>query len=242
MVFRNEAEFQREFERAFGPEIVDALIEALSKAYLTAQDLYDATRGSNNSTFGTGVYHHAVFELQKVAEDSENCIVTSLIANTFRMERGHFVIACHKVGEYETDNILSSFPQNYKPKHDADFNPNQLAIEFKEFEPIDEEQSVSSELVLAHMGNPEQGLCAIYLCRPRYSADNEIEWDYTRLLWTKSAATAAAPVRTYDIPQEEKSPKPQVRRKPKPPGSDKPQDETSPKPKVSRKKKETGDV
>lgn len=242
MVFRNEAEFQQEFDEAFDPETIEAVIEALSTSYRTAQDLHDPARGSNNSTFGIGVYHYSIFELQKVADASEKRIVTSSVSNTFRLHKGKFDIACHKVGDNENEDILRSFPQNYKPKPEPVIDPNQLAIEFLEdleAQATAEDQNVSSDLVLAHMGNPELGLCAVYLCRPRYISDDEIEWDRTYLLWKRSEGIVSPLRSTYTVPQDEQSPKPQVQRKRKP-TAEKPQDETSPKPQVRRKKKETG--
>lgn len=228
MIYKSETDFKEEFFKTFDPAtgIPDDLLSALTQGYLTCLDRHDPERGSNNNTFGNDAYFHNCHELKKVAEKSQNRIEVISVWPRFRLKIGNFEIASHKVGKSEADNIQTSTLKKkaavlrvqckrIKPTDDVNqmtfpfFHDKDLEVPLKPLVEL-ETYAIPFNLVLAHMGNPEQGLCAVYLCRP-----GQVGWEFTHLLWKRTEAAANLTPEPYEIPAPEQSPVPKLRRKKK---------------------------
>ena len=111
----------------------------------------------------------------------------------FRFKLGEFILACHRVGWTEEDDITTHFPNNGGAI--LEMVPQEYLPGFKP------EVSQLRNLVLAHMGNPDDGLCAAYLCFPIEAGGAHItRWAYThelhRLRRPEALATLANPTPT----------------------------------------------
>ena len=72
------------------------------------------------------------------------------------------------------------------------------------FEEVGPDLKKARRLVVAHMGNHEDGLCAVYLCIGKTADEEHIkEWAYTYCLWKRDAA-AVQP--TDDAPPKDLTP------------------------------------
>lgn len=195
------------FEGTFNGEVKDALLEALGNAYETARDAYMPERGSNESTFGFGVYHHVVHELSQLTPHLANVQIISR-QPSFRMTVGGYELCCHRVGRSETDSIWSSFPNPESAAHSM--------IEEQLWLPgvqRDVGIGLAKRLVLAHMGNSEEGLRAAYLCVPsKANGSRIVAWASAQTLWRADEAMLASSESSARAPEEVIS-KPTVRRR-----------------------------
>lgn len=204
------------FDEVFTPEIRSALTAALQRAYDTAAELHDPTRGSNEVTFGVGLYNYAVFELEALAETMANDL-RILGKVPFRVQAGgQFRLGCHRVGRSASESIWTSFPDNAAAAAALIEQPYLPGTGFAP-EPTTPETGTARSLVLAHLGNPVDGLCAVYLCVPTREENNRIrEWGFAELLWSASTTDVAEPPPATRTPEEFVEPVPLVKKKQRP--------------------------
>lgn len=173
-------------QRAFPDSLCQAFVAALDEAYQEVGAFHRPERGWNSFTFGTGVWTIALFQLQELARDGDWELVEETDHHRVTFVRDGLHLSCYKVGSAAEENILSSFPNNQNAAKRLVRNNQQFDLFGDgrlDDDPID--------LVLAHLGNPERGLEAVYLCVPSATgADDRIcEWAYARLLWRRDART-----------------------------------------------------
>lgn len=230
MRYDSEEIFNQEFEKTFTKDIIDDLVYGLKQGYSTSGELHDPKRGSNNYTYGTGVYHHTCFELNNLAElsDDKIKILTNpsifkreddniiMLKNSalFKMQIGDFLISNHRVGKSEKNPIESSFPNTSGsacPKQKK-YNPNQTSF----LGQLELELNVPFNLVLAHFGNLEDGLCAVYLCRPGLVENGKIKsWEFKKEIWIRTERITISDDIEYQKLQDEEIPRPKVNKKKK---------------------------
>jgi len=178
-----------------------AFVAALRVAYDTATELYDASRGSNEHLFGLSVYHFSAHEISRAAEARPGEIVILSRAPTFRFRVGEFELACHRVPR---GDIWKSFPGNDGAV--TEMVPPQLWLpHLGPIEVSDELVDNARKLVLAHMGDVEEGLVGVYVCLPIGVSDaNQIDrWGYVKSLsLDESPAAQQAPDGPTAAPEE----------------------------------------
>lgn len=175
------------FRSAFSPAVRDRLVSGLAAAYATAEAHFEADRGNNTKTFGFELYHCAVHELSRSASESGGLLSVSRAHPFFRLRVGAYEIACHKVGNSATQSIWSAFPGNTGA---APALVHEQPFLFSEMEPT---VAFPEKLVLAHLGNPEDGLEAVYLCAPAETEKKRISrWAYAECLWSATSASVPA--------------------------------------------------
>ena len=164
------------FGATFNETIRSSLVDALGRAYRNAAEFHDPSIGSNTFTFGFNLWNFAVHELKRVAGESSGRVSFVSDRLYFRLRVGKFQIACHRVGRTGADNIWTAFPHNDGAVTEMVFQPY-----IPGFEP---NLSEATRLVLAHMGNPEDCLCAAYLCIPiRVENGRIVQWGYVKKLY-----------------------------------------------------------
>ncbi len=196
------------FDEVFTPSLRDELVGALRRAYETASGLHDATRGSNEVTFGVGLYHHAVFELVQIARTAAAGLeVVGKVP--FRVLAGSlFRVGCHRVGRSASDNIWSSFPENTAAAA--------TLIEQPYLPGLAPDITNARNLILAHLGNADDGLCAVYLCVPTREENDRIrEWGFSELIWRAELVNVPTSPAADRAPEEIIDSGPLVRRKSK---------------------------
>jgi len=166
------------FRATFQPQHREALVAALQRGYRTAAEQHDPEHGSNEQTFGFGLYHFNVFELRSTATSNAALGFDEVTVNqAFRLRLDAYTLACHRVGHYANENIWSSFPDNSGAAH-------ALVAQQGWLPGMEPRVDTARNLVLAHFGNPEDGLDAVYLCIPTREKDERItEWGFADLLW-----------------------------------------------------------
>lgn len=202
------------FSATFTPERQAILLAALQRGYRTAQEHHDPDRGGNESTFGYSLYHFNVHELTQAAASNPSLGMEVVFENqAFRLRAGKYLVACHRVGQFATDDIWTRFPENNGAAHRLVRRQGWLPG----MEPrIDAARSI----VLAHLGNTDTGLEALHLCIPVAEDESRItEWGFAQEVWRIGASSAAGS--RADAPQvpDETVQSPVVRRKAKETGA-----------------------
>lgn len=175
---------------AFPDSLCQALVAALDEAYQEVGSFHRPERGWNNFTFGTGVWTIAMFHLQELAKGGKWEFVEEVDNHRVTFLKDGLHLSCYKVGSSAEEDIFSSFPNNQNAAKRLVQNNRQYDLfgeSYRDGAPVD--------LVLAHLGNPERGLEAVYLCVPSAVGTDEriCEWAYAQLLWRRDARAALEP-------------------------------------------------
>jgi hypothetical protein len=202
-----------QFRATFDAEVTDRLVASLRRAYGTACELYAPERGSSEATFGFNLYHHAMHEIVQAADAAPDLVRVLSQKPTFRFRIGPYELGCYRVGMSDKASIWSSFPASEAAiglvVDEACAMPlfHRGASSFAE----------ARKLVLAHLGNVDEGLRAAYLCIPGQTDGKTITgWAFAHPIWIASDATAGKPaVETPVLVPEIVVEEPVVRRKPK---------------------------
>ncbi|MEQ1723269.1 MAG: hypothetical protein ABL930_08830 [Pseudobdellovibrio sp.] len=189
-------------------EQIDYLTKSFLKAYAVAQSKYDEVDGDCSTTFGLCLHYYARKQLKDIFKDVEVGDIDFEDGRSFSMKIRDKKLAFYKVGYNKEQDIKNCFPQNSK-------TAPRMAEENRSLDLFDMEtgetlfDSLLNQMkkpapsnvknwVIAHLGNPETGLEAIYLCAP-ISVDNEkiSEWMYSIELYRRSADAS------LDLPENE---------------------------------------
>ena len=176
MQYGTPEKFNQHFQEDFREENFEAFFNLINDGYLTGCDVHLPQSGSDGMSFGTNVYKFISHNLSMLAEGSD--YINVLSRNPFRIQFKRFELAFHKVGKTGLEPIETSFPHSATAARESRFIQLSFERELLGQEAYAEE--VPYNLVLAHMGNPEEGFCALYLCRPGKVVDGKIqEWEFT---------------------------------------------------------------
>lgn len=170
------------------PERIDALVEAHRTAYDRAVLHFSPEDGADAQLFGFTNYKYIKHRLEQLPKKRpELGIELRSASQCFRLGVGPFTLASYPCGSSSDQDIHESFPNN---EHGAPalVDLNQLCLE------LDFDIAVPRALVLAHLGNPSNGLEALYLTVPGSKEDGRISgWSWARELWRWSGSDAAEP-------------------------------------------------
>ena len=163
---------------------LDAFVEALAITYAECQARFDRAVGFDNQTFGQMVYKSSWFHLDQVAVvDAGIAVIRD--SNSFELDIEGVRLHPFKVG-HRTNDIYDRLPSNELVfELMANQNLHQLSL-LPELQP--------QMLVLAHLGNPDDGLCAVYVAAPIIRAGGVKDWAFVvRVDHFGDAADAAGP-------------------------------------------------
>jgi hypothetical protein len=195
------------FGATFTDEVCASLVASLGDAYDTACEHHVPGRGGNEATFGVSLYHYAVHELCSQVVDFDFMKVESRNP-VFRLRVGEYLLACHRVGKTEKEDIWSAFPNNESAAPSMVEEqlwlasvPRALGVE------------KARKLILAHFGNPEDGFRAVYICVPGKEDSERINsWNAVYCIWRADMDSALQS--TTDLVREEVVAESVVQRKP----------------------------
>ncbi len=194
------------FEETFGPSIRAYLLDALVRAYNSVCEHHRPELGFDESTFGYNLYRLVVFELSQSAKQSSGLYTVKTRTPRFRLQASHFEVGCYRVGRSATEDIWTSFPGN------DDAAP--ALLEQQLWLPnVEKESSIkkAKNLILAHLGNFEDGLGAVYLCVPsRVERDRIAGWAFAHLLWKQGDQMPSSVRPSIELVPEETVPEPQI--------------------------------
>lgn len=156
----------------------NSCIELLSEMYDAAAESAAAAEWSNENTFGTEVYNFTKEASLSLSAKGELPFVAYMWRGALRWRVGDIVCAPYRVGKSAQDRIEESFPNsnNSAGRIVSEYLPG--------YEPSIEN---ARAMVVAHLGNRHEGLCAIYLCvPPRLEGGGQInEWLYWEKIFLK---------------------------------------------------------
>lgn len=185
----DDTQLEALFRSHFTRDIVGLIVGALDAAYNAASEHHVPREGSNNETFGTNVHHFKVKRLNEAFHDERLGVKCMKVKNAFQMIVGPYTVGCYSVGTSEHDDIRTSFPKNDGAA--PDFVEGQLCL----FAPAPSQRiDGATKFIIAHLGNPDGGLRAVYLCIPGAIRNGRIsEWSYTLPLWRVDVALSLLP-------------------------------------------------
>lgn len=190
MKYGNETEFDDSINANFNPSVILGIVTSLERAYSSALDNYDVSKGSNEGTFGYDIYNFVRHELIEYSRKSTTSLLLKSKAPLFRMKIGDFEVSCHRVGEHEHQHISNCFPNTDGPVHYKKKGDSSEQLSIPNFYHGKEHEWIPFNVVLAHLGNCETGLRAIYICRPGNVNNEKItSWEYSKLLWRIDEST-----------------------------------------------------
>lgn len=175
------------FFTTFDLPLQQLLVEAIARAYDGAREAYNTHPGHNELTFGLDVYELGVYELEEIAKTNTDRLRVSWQGQAFRLRAGPFELAYHKVGSSADADINTSFPNNNgavtSMVNGASYIPG-----------LEPDLSQAFRIILAHLGNPEDGLGAVYLCFPvgNDEAGRINEWGYTKEIYRRGGVSPSA--------------------------------------------------
>src|ERR1022692_2397441 len=127
----------------------------------------------------------------------------------FRFLSDKRIFACHKVGRRVSDDIETSFP---KARGAANMMEMQLVLPGVLAAPTAKEVNSATKIVIAHMGNHEDGLCAVYLCLAAGEAEDETirRWAHTECVWKREVADSTIDSTGASTPPKQVAPETEV--------------------------------
>ncbi len=139
-------------------------------------------QGADNFSFYTDVWSFPARMLKDKIEDDS---IPFELANHQGcvLSYPNFHLRHHRVGYSERDNIHSSFPHNASALALELNLKNQLTLDFGGDFPAPE---APTEVLLAYMANPLDGLCAVYLTIPgRLDNGRIVSWQAVLDIWRR---------------------------------------------------------
>lgn len=202
------------FFEIFSAQVNQQLVDALRAAYESAceSDLLLSGRGSCEQLFGTTVYHCAKREFKK-AVLTRNEIRLGSEYPLFRLAIGPYAVGFYRVGQFSTEDICKSFPRNRNGA--GRMAHEQMCLPFPgQEDEHPQDLTDARNVVLAHFGNREDGLTAVYLAIPTREENGEIvQWGFTHRLWSDDRVVATSDAIKHEPHPAEAEVEPIVRRK-----------------------------
>jgi hypothetical protein len=176
----------------FAAERRDILRAALTGAYTDAAEVCDPERGFNDLLHGLIVYHLTAFRLQNAFQDDPDAWFVSAGLGP-ELHIGGLRLRWNKVGSSSAGQIATSFPRASMAAALMAEGNQQLALwsaDPGDTEPVN--------WILAHVGNPREGLIRAYLAAP-ISADGREVTAWAR--WVPIYDAARPSVDLPDAPE-----------------------------------------
>lgn len=190
----NLARLESEVEAFFPTSCVDALVDAHREAYDRAAIHHSPEDGADAQLFGFTNYKYIAHRLVRLPQRLDLGVELKSAHPCLRLAVGPFTIASYPCGSSGEQDINESFPNN-EAGAPAMFDLNQLCLN------LDFSETVPRALILAHFGNPEHGLEALYLAAPGSKDDGRISsWSWHKELWRWNGA-GTEPAQMPDLPR-----------------------------------------
>lgn len=171
------------YRDAFIDDIKAMIVARVQFAYNTVQERHDEKLGYDAHTFGHNVYRLGRFQLGRCCEESGGKLArVEELKSIFRFQGGEYTLGFYKVGHSADTNIWEAFPtsENGAMSVNTVGQLVLLGLEDAMMDRVDDLRYV----VVAHLGNPRDGLCAVYLCIPVRAESGKITgWGYAECIY-----------------------------------------------------------
>lgn len=183
-----------EYRRDVTPDIKAGIVGALQTAYGFVQEAHDDAVGWDAYTFGQGVYRLGLFWLKKYCAASGGKLeFVDELKTLSRFRCGEYTFGFYKVGSSITDNIWEALPTSENGGFtivDDEGQPFLTGLEEFMVDRVD----LRRYGVIAHLGNPKDGLSAVYLCIPVQAEGGKItRWGYAEPIYLRTMGKSGAP-------------------------------------------------
>jgi hypothetical protein len=161
----------------------DAIVEKIRQAYEVNYDNYDPSIGHDAMTFGLMVYKSKVHFLSQLEEEHKDIKVLSRHPY-FSMKVKNYRVSTYCAGHSDECDIQTAFPLNRtRASIITIHNEKQLRFPFVDHEEPDDSQC--TEVIIADIGNHENGLMRLFLGIPIKADDDGriMRWGTTLPLW-----------------------------------------------------------
>lgn len=193
----------------------DAFVEEVRLAYEAVGEHYREDEGWDDQLVGFTLWKFVGHNLsRRVASEGQKLgLRIREHANKFRLDAGPFVIGTYRVFPEPMESIDRSFPNNAngagqlaRRNQEARSQPWLFDGGLPQEEPI-------RALVLAHAGNQDSGLTALWLAEPIDEHDGRItDWGYSIPLWSVVRNVSDQPEGRV-LPSEERVRRPEAQLK-----------------------------
>ena len=189
-----QEKLKQELTKHFLPAAREVVLQAMDAAYRNVGAMWNPESGCDMQWFGFTVWKFAVHEIRKAIEADASVGISVLGSGVgaFRLSVGPLVISPYSCGYRAPVDAWASFPNNDKGAGLlSDINSGQT--EFVPLLPV--LPADLTALVLAHYGNYEDGLEALFVKCPIESSNGRItRWGYIEELWRVGSAQRTTPV------------------------------------------------
>lgn len=171
------------FRASFTEELKRRMTQAVQTAYRVVQDRHEESLGFDAHTFGYCVYRVGVFHLRKLCAGSGGSLeLIDELTSLFRFKVDDYTCAFYKVGSSAETNIWEAFPTSENGTMSVTDEGYPFLVGFEDA--MLDDVAASRYAVLAHVGNPTSGLCALYLCIPIEGEQGRVKrWGYAECIY-----------------------------------------------------------
>jgi hypothetical protein len=176
-------ETEQRLKATFPIEIRQELTTCLRDAYEASITAHDPDVGHDAMSFGLLVYKSNVYFLSQLSARVDWMTVVTP-APSFEFQIGEYAISCYSAGHTDDVDAKDSFPNNRtRAGRIAEANSGQVRI----FDEYWKDDSACRQLILAHKGNPEEGLLEVFVAVPiTKGEDGRVkEWGTVFTLWSR---------------------------------------------------------
>jgi hypothetical protein len=198
-----------EYRRDVTPDIKAGIVGSLRRAYSIVHEAHDDALGFDAHTFGYNVYRVGLHWLRKYCEASGGKLeIVDELKTLSRFRCGEYTFGFYKVGSSITDNIWEALPASENGGFTIDYEDGQPFLTGLEDFMVDRVDLLRYG-VIAHLGNPKDGLSAIYLCIPVQAEGGKIKrWGYAEPIYLRTMGKSGAPPPPVGRPPPEVPPQP----------------------------------
>ena len=157
-------------------DLIRRCVSALKRAYALNIERYNEQVGDDRLTFGVAVWRNSWFLLQEALVDLAGA-ETARPDGSLVIRVGDVLLHTYKVGETETKDINAVRIEGTATK-DRIVRGNTEQLRLFELTKL----GGPSNLVLAHLGNPFDGLCAAYVGAPTNAMDGPA-WEWVERIY-----------------------------------------------------------
>jgi hypothetical protein len=182
--------------KRFTPNINEALIKIFQRAYEANSECYDPFIGHDSMVYGLMIHKSAKYFIKNLA--AQELWVDIIQYNPrFLFRINDFLISAYRVGDSLETDIATAFPTNCggAPKL-AEANQRQLLFPFMKNGTRVLDDSNCRNLILAHTGNQNDGLCRLFWGMPSAidDAGRISAWSSTCEIWRREDLNRAVPL------------------------------------------------
>lgn len=115
---------------------------------------------------------------------------------------GRFRASFYRVGERAGESISTSLPRNRRGA--PDMVEPQLVLPGEQFQPRPADVRDARNLIIAHHGNPDDGLQALHACVGVRNQDESLVrgWAFARAIWMVEDHEVMLPLAPSELPDE----------------------------------------